>query len=481
MAEVKLDEGVIRRTRGALDTLAGDVPGLLSRAAALDVGGDVSALSTLEAWATDTSTDLSARLGLIDKLKHSDVSFSDFSVTKKELEQMAGASMPVDEQLYTLAAAARSGDDDLLSWDGAGSFGDWLEQVEVKAAKHLPLVGPHADTVVGLFNDFNSLVGTAGYVTTAVTMGRAPFKDKLMVQVLSRLGNTTAARTAINGTWVDDALKAYTGWLERARPHTAPVSGAQLGLMRGQIYNRILAEGSFTETLAKLETNPRLATLLSQSPVLRSSFDRLSALASSPQWAKYTRWGSNVMGRPWTTQVLRNGVLTDVTYARNASNLIKVTQVDGLVQTMKVAGALRVVGVAGGAFATVDSAVGVYNSFASGEAQDAWNNGGTQGKAKVIGDIAEVGFNASLTAAMVAPNPVTWGAVAVTGVVYGGARLVEHWDDVTHALGEAKDWAGDRVDDVKDFAGDVADDVTDMAGDAIDAVKDSKLNPGNWF
>jgi hypothetical protein len=394
---------------------------------------------------------------------------------------MAGAAMPVDEQLFTLTAAEKASEDDLLSWDGAGSFDDWLEQVEVKAAKHLPLVGPHADTVVGLFNVFNSLVSTGGYVATAITMGRQPFRDKLMVQVLSRLGSTPTVRTAIGGTWVDDALTAYDGWLNRPRPYTAPVPGAQIGLMRGQIYNRILAEGSFAVTLAGLESNPRLASLLARSPVLRSSIDRLSALAQSPQWAKYTRWGSNVMGRTWTTQVIEQGVLTDVTYARNASNLIKVARIDGLTQTFKVAGALRVVGIAGGVFATVDSGVSLGNELYSGEWWDNATSGDRTQTAKAIGDVAELGFNASLTAAMIAPNPVTWGAVAVTGVVYGGARLVEHWDDVTHALGEAKDWAGDRLDDAADFAGDVVDDVGDKVGDTIDAVKDSKLNPGNWF
>jgi hypothetical protein len=75
---------------------------------------------------------------------------------------------------------------------------------------------------------------------------------------------------------------------------------------------------------------------------------------------------------------------------------------------------------------------------------------------------------------MIAPNPVTWGAVAVTGVVYGGARLVEHWDDVTHAADEAVDWAGDKL-------GDAADAVGGTISDGFDAVKDSKLNPGNWF
>jgi hypothetical protein len=142
--------------------------------------------------------------------------------------------------------------------------------------------------------------------------------------------------------------------------------------------------------------------------------------------------------------------------------------------SLKVAGGLRVLGVAGSAFATVDSGIGLYSSISSGELARNWSEGGTQGKAKVIGDIAEVGFNASLTAAMIAPNPVTWGAVAVTGVVYGGARLVEHWDDVTHAADQAVDWAGDKL-------GDAADAVGDTIGDGVEAVKDSKLNPGNWF
>jgi hypothetical protein len=132
---------------------------------------------------------------------------------------------------------------------------------------------------------------------------------------------------------------------------------------------------------------------------------------------------------------------------------------------------LRVLGVVGSAFATVDSVVGLANNW--DQIDDNWNSG-TQGKAKVIGDFAEVGFNASLTAAMVAPNPVTWGAVAVTGVVYGGARLVEHWDDVTGAVSDATEWTGDRISDATDA-------VTDTIGDGVEAVKESKLNPGNWF
>ncbi len=56
-----------------------------------------------------------------------------------------------------------------------------------------------------------------------------------------------------------------------------------------------------------------------------------------------------------------------------------------------------------------------------------------------------MGFNASLTAAMVAPNPVTFGQLIGTGAVYGGAKIVEHWDDIKKGTGEALNWAGDKA------------------------------------
>lgn len=60
----------------------------------------------------------------------------------------------------------------------------------------------------------------------------------------------------------------------------------------------------------------------------------------------------------------------------------------------------------------------------------------------------QVGLNASLTAAIVAPNPVTIGLAAGTGVVYGGLKVVEHWDDITEGAGKAADWVGDKASDI---------------------------------
>lgn len=96
-------------------------------------------------------------------------------------------------------------------------------------------------------------------------------------------------------------------------------------------------------------------------------------------------------------------------------------------------------------------------------------------------DVARTGFNASLTAATIAPNPVTWGAVAVTGVVWAGAEIVDNWPAISNAVGEATDrvvdWGSDRLDDAEEALDDVADTVGDMAS----AVAESKANPMNWF
>jgi hypothetical protein len=122
----------------------------------------------------------------------------------------------------------------------------------------------------------------------------------------------------------------------------------------------------------------------------------------------------------------------------------------------KVSGALRGLGVVGGVAATGFSAA---NVISQGNPVDAFKRNG----AGYVADVAEVGFNASLTAAMVAPNPVTIGLAVGTGLIYGGAKVVEHWDDIEKGAGEAADWVGDK------------------AKDLGKSVAESKANPMNWF
>ena len=115
--------------------------------------------------------------------------------------------------------------------------------------------------------------------------------------------------------------------------------------------------------------------------------------------------------------------------------------------------------------------------MAQGNPADAFRREG----AGYVADLARTGFNASLTVAMIAPNPVTWGLVAVTGVVWAGAEVWDNWPAISSAVGEASDrvldWGSDRLDD----AGEAFDDVRDTAEDLESAVADSPANPMNWF
>ncbi|PSJ27018.1 PE-PGRS family protein [Streptosporangium nondiastaticum] len=126
---------------------------------------------------------------------------------------------------------------------------------------------------------------------------------------------------------------------------------------------------------------------------------------------------------------------------------------EGLKVAGKTGGALRGLGVVGGVYSTGYSAA---NLVAQGNPAKHFTD--REHGAKYVADVAEVGFNASLTAATVAPNPVTLGAVAVTGAVYVGAKTVEHWDDIKDKGGKALKWTGDKA---KSFA--------------------KKANPMNWF
>ncbi|MFJ6798519.1 hypothetical protein [Streptomyces sp. NPDC091268] len=106
----------------------------------------------------------------------------------------------------------------------------------------------------------------------------------------------------------------------------------------------------------------------------------------------------------------------------------------GLSTASKAGGALRIFGAVGSAAATGFS---IANVVAQGDPGKAYDKKG----AGYVADVAEVFFNGSLTAAMIAPNPWTVGAVAVTGLIYGGAKVVEHWDGIKSGTGKAKDWA----------------------------------------
>jgi len=127
--------------------------------------------------------------------------------------------------------------------------------------------------------------------------------------------------------------------------------------------------------------------------------------------------------------------------------------VHGLTVAGKVSGAFRGVGIMGGVASTAFSTA---NLVSVGNPIKAYKRKG----ASYVADVADVGFNASLTSAMIAPNPVSFGFVVATGSVYGSAEIVQHWGDIP----KATHWVDHAASDVADGAKAVA----------------MKLNPFKW-
>ncbi len=104
-------------------------------------------------------------------------------------------------------------------------------------------------------------------------------------------------------------------------------------------------------------------------------------------------------------------------------------------------GAMRALGVAGGVYNT---ATGLVNLYEQGNPVEAFKRDG----AGYVADVAETAFSASTTAFLIAPNPVTAGLAVGTGLVWAGAEVVDHWDDITETASDLKDKAGEVWDDI---------------------------------
>ncbi len=122
----------------------------------------------------------------------------------------------------------------------------------------------------------------------------------------------------------------------------------------------------------------------------------------------------------------------------------------------------RRVGIAGGVYGT---ATGLYDLYQQGNPIDAFQAEG----AGYVADVASTAFSASSTAFLLAPNPVTGTLVVVTGLVWAGAEIWDHREQIA-------DWTSDRVDDTVRLAGGAWNASTaafdvglDAAGDAWDA------------
>ncbi|MGI5393447.1 mucin-2 [Streptomyces sp. CA-251251] len=125
--------------------------------------------------------------------------------------------------------------------------------------------------------------------------------------------------------------------------------------------------------------------------------------------------------------------------AAGASKLSAFTS--GAGTALRTGGWWRVAGIGGSVVAT---GIGAFDVYQEGNPVEAFK----RDKAGYVSKVSGVAFNASLTAAMIAPNPITIGAAAVTGLVYGVSSIVDNWDKVKQFPGKVADagaWAGKKV------------------------------------
>ena len=147
------------------------------------------------------------------------------------------------------------------------------------------------------------------------------------------------------------------------------------------------------------------------------------------------------------------------------------------------------VGVAGG---LVGTGFGAYNLYQQGNPIDAFQ----ENPAGYTADVASTAFSASSTLFFIAPSPFTAGLVIGTGLVWAGAEVIEHWDDITEWTSDTwnatTDWVGDRASDFVDYHVDAVSDAwdagadlvsggVDLAGDVVGGVGDFIGGIDDWF
>ncbi|RHA43948.1 hypothetical protein [Cellulomonas rhizosphaerae] len=483
---VRVDKEVLAATVVALDDLAGTLPTLFSRASSLDARIDMAGLNGAEEWASETSKDLRGRIGVLEQMAQAHPSFGGVRMTGPQALEIAGQSMHVEDAAIALRATGTQAG----AWenDDPANLSEWFEQLQAEAVKRLAGMSDteQAQALVDGYNDIQNLITASNatvVTTTQILLKGGPALARWLGEHRVNAALTSLANSGKPGlaNWLSGALNvADNNYLRAKTTFTYPGAFVPNVTQKMLLRAAPVIEG-FDDWVARLsaktkpftvmvngEARPQptlLAKLLqSQQGVKATTWvsDILRTTSSGQLAQKLAGWGNVAFGKPWTNPA------TGATFGRGAGNLWTMANQSGLRTMASTAGVLRVAGVAGSAFATVDSAVGLWNNRE--ENAELWAEGGTQGKAHVVGEYAETAFNASMTAALIAPNPTTLGLVAVTGLVWAGAEVVEHWDDITKAADEAVDWVGDR-----------ADDAADWAGDRIDDIKESKINPANWF
>ncbi|MFF7450624.1 MULTISPECIES: hypothetical protein [unclassified Streptomyces] len=189
--------------------------------------------------------------------------------------------------------------------------------------------------------------------------------------------------------------------------------------------------------------------------MINGHWDKLSRIPKAGSWL--TRVPTAALAGSDEAAMLAGYMRNGAFYMPTATeaNLLSVAQRGGLANAARAAGWMRGAGIVGSAAAT---AWGVAN-LATMDHGKAWK----EDKAKYLSNWTGTAFNASLTAAMIAPNPVTIGLAVGTGVAYAGTLVWDNWDSISKGAEEAADWVGDKA----EKAGEAISDGAKAVGSAL--------------
>ncbi|WP_433891652.1 PE-PGRS family protein [Streptomyces sp. CA-111067] len=450
------------------------------KAATLGVTAKLGALRPMESWVTDTGPDLRRRAATI-RMDNGDLSggllWAGF--TPDELSKLkAGAVTPED---LLLANSVASSDDPKASAfhrKPDESLNDWLDRLKATALTSIPGLQPFEPAVqylIGAYGDWGAVTDASGKVI---------------------LHGTALTKVLLGNSFKQGWGKAWKNWAAKGMAKI-PVGRVQSWATKLDAWNpkirSLSAPGSWlpSKISAGLQRIPGLNgwigdqtgtgwDMLRRMPFMDAALHGISAnraidfLVGSDSMARIfgglTHSGQPV-ARAASANLFRVGknVYTAARFGDEATAASRTTALmEGVGIAGRTSGALRGLGIAGSAASTVYSAV---NVISQGNPVKAFKRNG----AGYVADVAEVGFNASLTAAMIAPNPVTFGLVIGTGVIYGGAKIVQHWGDISKGASKAADWTAKTASNV---GHDVAKGAKSLASGAKNAAK--KLNPFSW-
>jgi len=377
-----------------------------TRASNLGVRDKLSPLKPMMGWTDDTAVDLRRRAAIL-RAENGDPKAAALYAGFKP-EELKGANLPPEAMLIANASVA-DGDKFDSAWlkrKPGETYQDWLQRIPGDAVAKVS-GDENLGEVVG---DYINLTALASTVPGAFKMAAA--------------GTLHLIKYFKNGTFLKAPGTTLAQILKGRAPSYIPARIAQLGARIGA------------------RTPSAILDIFAGS-------DKLAQIHGGKLWA----WEANVL------KVGKNaGAASRVAGASRLGAFAS-----GAGATLRTAGWWRAAGIAGG---VVSTGIGIIDVAQEGNPAAAFRRDGAGYVAKVSG----TAFNASLTAAMIAPNPVTIGAAVVTGAVYGVATIVDNWDTVKKFPGKVADagrWAGKKM--------------GEGAGKLVDGAKNVGKTIGGWF